>query len=194
MVVIIDTCSLHRLVEYYLPLDREGFLVPLLDRLFTSREMMMTDFVYTECQRMAKGIILEKLPFLKSDKFKKTLIKTDVLIPNQKLMRIVLEHFIIKPKYNGLKAPEQEIQRQTYFQSGDFSLIYCAYQKKKGLMNNLFPDELKVLTDESGNENGSSCFKKIPTCCKFLEVDTLNIREYLDFITDGKIELMIKEG
>ena len=62
------------------------------------------------------------------------------------------------------------------------------------VIDNLFPDELKVLTDESGNENGSSCFKKIPTCCQFLGVDTLNIREYLEFITDGKIELIIKEG
>lgn len=193
MVVVVDTCSLHRLVEYYLPLDRKGELVPLLQKLFLGRKILMTDFVYTECQRVAKGIIIKKLPFLQTEEFKKGIIKTDVLIPTRKLMNLVLDSFVIKAKYNTMPPVQQEIQRQTYFQSGDFSLIYCAYQKKKGFMDDLFPEELKILTDESANENGNSCFKKIPSCCEILGVDTINIREYLDYVTDGRIELILNQ-
>ncbi len=43
-------------------------------------------------------------------------------------------------------------------------------------MDSLFPDELKVLTDESATENGNNCFKKIPNCCNILGVDTLYSR------------------
>jgi len=60
-------------------------------------------------------------------------------------------------------------------------------------MDSLFPDELKVLTDESATENGNNCFKKIPNCCNILGVDTLNIQEYLEDITDGKLALILSQ-
>ena len=53
--------------------------------------------------------------------------------------------------------------------------------------------KLQVLTDESANENGTSCFKKIPICCKLLGVDSLNIREYLELVTDGKLALILSQ-
>ena len=193
MVVVVDTCSLHRLVEYYLPLDKKGVLVPLFKSLFEGRQILMTEFVYEECQRMAKGVIIKKLPFMSSAGFKKNLIKAEAILPDQKLLRIVLDHFTIKAKYNSLKPEQQETQKSAYLQSGDFSLMYCAYQKKKRLNTGLFPEDLKILTDESGTENGNSCFKKIPTCCAFLGVDTLNIKDYLEIITHGKIELIIAQ-
>lgn len=193
MVVVVDTCSLHRLVEYYLPLDKKGVLIPLFKSLFEGRQILMTEFVYEECQRMAKGVILKKLPFMSSAAFKKNLIKSETILPDQKLLRIVLEHFTIKTKYNSLKPELQETQKSTYLRSGDFSLMYCAYQKKKRLNTGLFPEDLKILTDESGTENGNNCFKKIPNCCAFLGVETLNIKDYLEIVTDGKIELIIAQ-
>lgn len=193
MVVVVDTCSLHRLVEYYLPFDKDGVLVPLIERLFASKEMMMTDLVYNECQRMAKGIIMEKLPFLKTAEFKKGLISTDVLVPNKKLMNIVNEQFAIRSKLNNMPLEQQQIQREMYYQSGDFSLIYCAYQKKQGLSEGLFPEDLMIVTDESANENGSSCFKKVPNCCKLLGVDSLNIQAYLEIVTGGKLKLILQQ-
>lgn len=193
MVVVVDTCSLHRLVDYYLPLDKGGVLVPLLERLFAAKQMMMTDLVYTECQRISKGIIIEKLPFMKTAAFKKELIKTDILIPSRKLMNIVNDQFAIKPKLNRLPLEQQQIQRETYFQSGDFSLLYIAFLNKKKLSGGLFPEELQILTDESANENGTSCFKKIPICCKLLGVDSLNIREYLELVTDDKLALILSQ-
>ena len=61
------------------------------------------------------------------------------------------------------------------------------HHHKKKLSGGLFPEELQILTDESANENGTSCFKKIPICCKLLGVDSLNIREYLDYGPDGQL-------
>ena len=193
MVVVVDTCSLHRLVEYYLPLDKKGVLIPLFKSLFEGRQILMTEFVYEECRQMAKGVILKKLPFMSSAAFKKNLIKSETILPDQKLLRIVLENFTIKAKYNSLKPEQQETQKSTYLRSGDFSLMYCAYQKKKRLNTGLFPEDLKILTDESGTENSNNCFKKIPNCCAFLGVEILNIRDYLEIVTDGKIELIIAQ-
>lgn len=191
MVVVVDTCSLHRLVEYYLPFDKEGKLVPLFERLFLIREIIMTESVFWECSRMSKGVILSKLPFLNSAKLKSQIIKSDTFLPDQKLLRIVNEHFIIKDKFNSLPTEQQLVQKEHFLQSGDYSILQCAYMEKKGMAGSLFDDDLCVLTDESSADNDNKCFKKIPVCCKILETKTISIREYLDYITDGKIELII---
>ncbi len=192
MVVVVDTCSLHRLVEYYLPLDKEGKLVPLFERLFLGREIIMTESVFSECSRIAKGIITTKLPFLKTKAAKDLLIKLDYFPPDAKLLKIVSENFTIKAKYQSLTPEQQIAQSDAYRRSGDFSILQCAYMEKKGMAGNLFGEDLRVLTDESSAENDNKCFRKIPACCKFLETETINIRKYLEDITDGKIELIIR--
>ena len=195
MVVVVDTCSLLRLVEYYLPLDKTNKLVPLLEQLFFSRDMVMTQAVYEECQYVSKGIIIKSLPFLNSKEGKKLIVAPEAFAPDQKLLRIVDEHFTIRAKFNSLKPEEQEAQKDTFLRSGDFSILQCAYMEKKGMTGSLFGDDLRVLTDESGAENDSKCYKKIPPCCKILGAPTINIREYLEIITDGRIELIInREG
>lgn len=190
MVVVVDTCSLHRLVEYYLPLDKEGKLVPLFERLFLSREIVMTESVFWECSKMSKGVVVSELPFLA--KLKSQIIKSDYFLPDQKLLRIVNDHFIIKNKFNSLPKEQQLAQNEHYLQSGDFSILQCAYMKKKGMAGSLFGDDFRVLTDETSASNDNKCYKKIPACCQILETKIINIREYLDYITEGRIELIIK--
>lgn len=191
MVVVVDTCSLHRLVEYYLPLDKSGKIVPLLEGLFMSNDILMTEAVHLECSRVSKGIILDKLPFLKSKEFKSHIIAAGTFLPDRTLMNIVNESFTIKVRFNSLVPEQQEAQKNAYLQSADFSLIICAYMQKKRMANDLFGDDLRILTDESAAENDNKCFKKIPSSCKAFDTKTINIREYLEFITDGKIELII---
>jgi len=193
MVVVIDTCSLHRLVEYYLPLDKSGKLIPLLEELFLSRNIVMTKAVHDECSHTSQGVIVKKLPFLSSKEFKNLIVKEDYFLPDTKFLRIINDHFLIKAKFNSLLPEQQEAQRESYLHSGDFSLLLCAYMENKGMAGSLFADELWVLTDESANENDNKCFKKIPTCCKILETPTINIREYLEKITNGKIEVIITQ-
>lgn len=195
MVVVVDTCSLLRLVDYYLPLDKTNKLVPLLEQLFYSRDMVMTKAVYEECQHVSKGIVVKSLPFLNTKESKKLIVAPEAFSPDQKLLRIVDENFTVRTKYNSLKPEEQEAQKDNYLRGGDFSIIQCAYMEKKGMAGSLFGDDFRVLTDESGAENDSKYYKKIPTCCEFLDVPTINIREYLEIITNGRIELMInREG
>ncbi len=191
MVVVVDTCSLHRLVEYYLPLDKSNKLVPLLEQLFYSREIVMTQAVHEECQHVSKGIIVKSLPFLNSKQGKKLIVAPETFVPDQKLLRIVDENFAIRAKFNSLKPEEQEAQKDMFLRGGDFSILQCAYMEKKGMAGSLFGDDLRVLTDESVAENDSKCYKKIPSCCKFLKTPTINICEYLKEVTGGKIELII---
>lgn len=191
MVVVVDTCSLHRLVEYYLPLDKANKIVPLLESLFLSNVMVMTQAVYDECSYMSKGIILEKLPFLKTTRFKSLIIKEDRFIPDHKLMTILNENFTIKKKYNSLTPEQREAQKERYIKSGDFSLLTCAYMQKKNMDGELFGNDLRVLTDESSADNDNKCFKKIPACCQVLKTPVINICEFLETITEGRIELMI---
>lgn len=191
MVVVVDTCSFHRLVEYYLPLDKKGQLVPLFEQLFFGHEIIMTESVFLECSRMSKGIITTKLPFLKTKAAKDILVKPDFFPPDAKLQRIVNENFTIKAKFQSLPLEQQLAQSEAYMLSGDFSILQCAYMEKKGMAGSLFGDDLRVLTDESSAENDNKCFKKIPACCRFLNADTISIREYLEIITEGKIELII---
>lgn len=192
MVVVVDTCSLLRLVEYYLPLDKSNKIVPLLESLFLSGDMVMTEAVYTECQYLSKGVILASLPFLKSKACKALIVKEDVFIPDNKLMTILNDHFIIKEKFRSLSPEHQEAQRNSFIHSGDFSLLTCAYMKKKGMADELFGDDLRILTDESSAANDNKCFKKIPACCKVLGTKTIGIREYLEFITNNSVELIMQ--
>ncbi len=191
MVVVVDTCSLHRLVEYYLPLDKSNKLVPLMESLFMSHDIVMTKAIYDECAHMSKGIILEKLPFLKSKDFKPLIVKEDTFIPDNKLMTILNDHFTIREKFKSLPPEQQEAQKEIYLQGGDFSLLTCAYMKKKGMAEELFGDDLRVLTDETPADNDNKCFKKIPICCKILDTNVISIREFLEYATEGKIELII---
>lgn len=191
MVVVADTCSLHRLAEYYLPFDKAGKLVPLFKSLFLSGQAVMTWAVYEECRRLDSGMIVAAFPFMRTEEFKKSLVQPEQFIPDSKLLRMVTEHFAVKMKYNSLPPEQQEAQRESFIAGGDFSLLQCAYMKKKGLAETLFPDTLAVLTDESSAPNDNKCFKKLPLCCKVLGVETLNIRAYLEDVTGGNIELVI---
>ena len=153
----------------------------------------MTKAVHDECSHTSQGVIVKKLPFLSSKEFKNLIVKEDYFLPDTKFLRIINDHFLIKAKFNSLLPEQQEAQRESYLHSGDFSLLLCAYMENKGMAGSLFADELWVLTDESANENDNKCFKKIPTCCKILETPTINIREYLEKITNGKIEVIITQ-
>lgn len=193
MVVVADTCSLHRLVEYYLPLDKSGKLVPMFESLFLSGQAVMTWAVYEESRRLDKGAIVEAFPFMRAEAFKRLIVKPEQFIPDTKLLRMVTDHFAVKSKYNSLLPEQQEVMRESFISSGDFSLLQCAFMKKKGLAEILFPDTLAVLTDESSAPNDNKCFKKLPLCCQVLGVETINIRSYLELVTDGQIELVIRE-
>lgn len=50
MVALIDTCSLRRLVEYYLPFDKDDTLVDFLAHQYKEKKLVVIDAVYEECK------------------------------------------------------------------------------------------------------------------------------------------------
>ncbi len=194
MVVIVDTCSLSRLVQYYLPFDKGNQLIPLISTLIKNGEMIVPEAVFEECKYLKKGIILEKLSFLKEKDFKDRQIKTDQLIPDKTFMNYVNHNFVNRTIFNKLDAPIQKAQKEAYIKSGDYSLLLCAYESVKDLKDSIFNDEAYILTEESTTENDNKFFYKIPKCCRVFGAKYIDLANYLEIVTEGKLELILKNS
>lgn len=86
MIIAIDTSSLLSLVRYYLPFDRNEVLFNFIKQKIESKEIIVLDKVYDECKYTSKGIVIEKLEYLKD---KKNQLKTIDILPNQKFLAMV---------------------------------------------------------------------------------------------------------
>ena len=71
--ICIDTSSLLFLVRDLLPLDKDEQLFCFIKSKFESEEFILLNSVLKEVQQLSKGIIVEKLPFLKKIKAIKNL-------------------------------------------------------------------------------------------------------------------------
>lgn len=192
MVVVVDTCSLSRLVQYYLPFDKGNQLITLISTLIKNREMIVTEAVFDECKYIKKGIILEKLPFLKEKDFKALQIKSDQLIPDKTFTNYVNNNFVNRSMFNKLDAPKQAAQKEAYIKGGDYSLLLSAYKSVKNLENNIFNEEVYILTEESATENDNKFFYKIPKCCGAFGAKHIDLARYLEIVTVGKLELILR--
>ena len=76
MAIVIDSCSLVSVARYYLPLDKEGGIVPFLKSVLNSGEVILLDAVVQEVRYTAKGIAIKAMPFLDDKKYIK---KTDLI-------------------------------------------------------------------------------------------------------------------
>ena len=92
---VIDTSSLLSLVRYYLPFDKENILFEFVKSKIESGEFIILDKVFEECKYIAKGVIVKKLNFLSE---KKTLFKTDKLLPTKKFSNQV-NNFVYSSGY-----------------------------------------------------------------------------------------------
>lgn len=192
MVVVVDTCSLSRLVQYYLPFDKGNKLIPLISTLIKNGDMIVTEAIFEECKYLKKGIILEKLSFLKEKDFKDRQIKSDQLIPDKTFMNYVNHNFVNRTMFDKLDGPKQEAQKEAYIKGGDYSLLLSAYKSVKNLKDNIFNEEAYILTEESVTENDNKFFYKIPTCCRMFGAKYIDLANYLEIVTDGKLELILK--
>lgn len=193
MVVVVDTCSLSRLVQYYLPFDKGNKLIPLISTLIKNGDMIVTEAIFEECKYLKKGIILEKLSFLKEKDFKDRQIKSDQLIPDKTFMNYVNHNFVNRTMFDKLDGPKQEAQKEAYIKGGDYSLLLSAYKSVKNLKDNIFNEEAYILTEESATENDNKFFYKIPKCCGAFGAKHIDLASYLEIVTDGKLELILKD-
>ncbi len=111
MRAVIDTTSLVSFVRYDLPFDKVDKLKKLLEKKFNSAEMIVLDKVYEESKFVAKGIVSKELTFLaKSPK----VIKTDLILPEQKFFKPRENELCYGAQRNKLTATEFELNRRSF--------------------------------------------------------------------------------
>lgn len=178
MVALIDTCSLRRLVEYYLPFDKDDTLVDFLTHQYQKKELVVIDAVYNECKGQKSGAIVSSLPFLSS----KTSISTLDMPINKRVNNIIDHQFCIQPACRKLSEDEitrnqkYAVLKEQFMNTADFRLMLFA---KRHISFNGFFNDIEVVTDETRHANDGKIFKKLPACCDIVGIISKNIVEYL---------------
>lgn len=168
MRAVIDTTSLVSFVRYYLPFDKAGKLKKLLERKFTSGELIVLDKVYDESKFVAKGIVNKELKFLaKSPK----IIKTELILPESKFFKRLENELCYGSQRNKLTATEFEIEQKKFLETADAKLIlFCDKDK-----STLELDKPILVTEETKSENDNKLFKKLPEICTILNIEHCNL-------------------
>ncbi len=168
MRAVIDTTSLVSFVRYYLPFDKANKLKTLLEKKFNSGELIVLDKVYDESKFVAKGIVNKELEFFtKSPK----IIKTDLILPEQKFFRRLENELCYGAQKNRLSATQFEKMKEEFLETADAKLIlFCEKDK-----NSLELDKPILVTEETKTENNNKLFKKLPDICTILNIDHCNL-------------------
>jgi len=182
MKVAIDTNSLLSLVRYYLPFDKNSVLYNFFKSKIEKGEIIIIDKVFDECRYTAKGLVIEKLPYLGDKSFHKTaklLMNTDSLIaPSpKKFLRQVDNQFVntVVRTQRKLSDVEYENQKNHFMNSADMRLILLSLN----LIKDNMLEEVILVTEESEGSNDDKLFKKIPAICKELDINTLTLPHLL---------------
>lgn len=174
MVIIVDTCSLLMIAKNYLPLDDSGSMAAFLEQKFKEKELLLLDAIQQEASQTSKGIVMEKMPFLKD---KAMVIKTvDMFPPSPKKFDNMVDNNFCIPLFRKELSDEGYIQKKADFlDSGDAKIIIYSLRTKN---ENLFGDYC-VMTEESRLPNDGKSFKKLPLICEFIGVSTITAVDYL---------------
>ncbi|MGB0788731.1 MAG: DUF4411 domain-containing protein, partial [Marinirhabdus sp.] len=128
MTVLINTSSLLSLVRYYLPFDTEGILSDFIRKKIKNKKIIVLDTVFEECKYTAKGLVLEKLEYLKS---KKNQEKTGSILPSKKFFKEVENNFVNGSAKNRLTSVQFENRKDKFLESADAKLIFYSLQKTR---------------------------------------------------------------
>lgn len=191
MKIVIDTSSFMALVRYYLPFDKDDSLKNFIKSKVESKEIIVLDKVQEESKFVAQGIVLKELDFLK---VKGNTVKTTELLPYPKFFNIVdnqLCNQTIK-KLKKLNDTEYEQQKNDYLSKADGKLIlYCLNEKKQN-QNTLLADKPILVTEETSTDNDNKLFKKLPECCRILEIEHCNLPTLLEKHFEIKLSEYLK--
>lgn len=101
----------------------------------------------------------------------KKLVKTDMILPEQKFFNILENQLCYGSQKNKLTDVQFEIEQKRYLNSADAKLIlFCEKDK-----NNLGLDKPILVTEESRSENDGKLFKKLPEICSILNIEHCNL-------------------
>ncbi|MFS4466191.1 DUF4411 family protein [Maribacter sp. 2210JD10-5] len=169
MIVLIDTSSLLSLVRYYLPFDKSGILYKFIKEKIENKEILVIDKVFEECRYTSKGLVLERLEYLRS---KKNHEKTDLILPSKKFFNQLENNFINGSAKNKLTSVEFENRKGEFLESADAKLILYCLQNDN--------ENITIVSEESESNNDNKAFKKLPSICKFLELEIITLPELIE--------------
>lgn len=113
MAIVVDTCSLVMIARNYLPLDENGSMEAFLEQEFKNGELRLLDAIQQEALHTSKGIVMEKMPFLKD---KAIAIKTADMFPPslKKFDNMVDNNFCISLLKKGLSERNISNRRRIF--------------------------------------------------------------------------------
>ena len=177
MIVLIDTSSLLSLVRYYLPFDKNEVLFNFIRTKIETKEILVLDKVFEECEYTSKGLVVKVLEYLKD---KKNIIKTTDILPNQKFFNQLENQFINGSIKNRLTDVEFENRKNDFLDSADAKLLlFCLLNKN---------EEIVIVSEETETSNDNKSFKKLPAICRILEIKVLTLPELLDRYKEINLE------
>jgi len=157
--VVIDTSSLSRLVQYYLPFDNDLILFNFFKKKIEKEEIIIIDKVWEECCYVSGKIIANTLPYLKEYAH-----KTESILPYPQFFHYAENDFWNPVARKKLSNEEKGIEKQKFLEGADAKLLLYCKQK-----SDLF-GELRIVTEETEGSNDNKFFKKIPTLCRTLDL------------------------
>jgi hypothetical protein len=190
MKVVIDTSSLLSLVRYYLPFDKKTILFEAIKSKIASGEILVIDKIIDECEYTSKGIVLTMLSFLTDKTFNKAHklpLNTEFILPPApaKFYRMVDNNFVVNVQRARLNETQYDALKNDFMNSADMKLILTSLNFKKE-----FPlEEVFLVTEETEVSNDNKLFKKIPTICLQLDIETINIQQLIDKLGGIRIEI-----
>lgn len=193
MKIIIDTNSLLSLVRYYLPFDKENVLYNLFQKKIENDEIIIIDAVFTQCNYISKGIILERLHFLKDKSFlkkSKSPFKTEsLIIPNPKKFFHLLNNDFVNnavKRQKKINDAEFENEKENYLKDADMRLVITCLNfisEKKDVI---------LVTEETSANNDNKLFKKVPFICSHLDIKSISLPQLIG-ILGSEIKLNITQ-
>lgn len=164
---VIDTCSLVNFVKFYLPFDKDSTLLNFLESKIESKELIVIDHVYKQCEYVQKGFALKAIPFLAKHK-----VDTTSYVTNKQFSHWLNNDFKVVELCKNLTSEEFEHHKTKFMDDADFKmLLYC--DKHKG------DSQMRLLTDETRANNDSKYFKKLPTLCDTAGIECIDLPEFL---------------
>jgi hypothetical protein len=102
------------------------------------------------------------------------IISTDKLIPTKRFLNMLENQFCEKTVRSSKKIDNAqfEVEKAAFLESGDGKLLLYS-----ALANN---PELIVVTEETASANDNKLFKKIPTCCRELGIDSISLPTFIE--------------
>lgn len=176
MRVAIDTSSLRSLVRYYLPFDHDGRLRQFIQKKIEAKEILIIEEVYLECKSVAKGVVVEELPYLA---LKENRVKTNELFPAPKLFNRIYHDFAVMVMKNKLNEVQFDSVKDDFLRSADLKLILLALREREGI-----DGSIRIVTEETAAANDGKVFKKIPAICDLhgIGIEWCDLPKYLNDI------------